>query len=61
MQQWNKGPRLKGVPMYREERTSSRIFRKTVELKVMKQIVGTSISQQKMSDWKLWRGQPPPK
>jgi hypothetical protein len=35
MQQWNEGPRLKGAAM-RKERTSSRIFRKTVELKIKK-------------------------
>jgi hypothetical protein len=38
-----------------------RIFRKTVKLVILKQIVRTSIRLQKMSDWTLWRGQPPSK
>jgi hypothetical protein len=61
MRQWNTGLRLKGAAMSREERTSSGIFKKTTKLEVMKQTVGTSISPRKMSDWRLWRGQPPPK
>jgi hypothetical protein len=45
----------------RKKRTSGRIFMKTVELEVAKQIVGTSIRLWKMSDLTLWRGRPPPK
>jgi hypothetical protein len=42
-------------------RTFGRIFRKTVELEIAKQTVGTSIGLQKMSDRILWRSRPPPK
>jgi hypothetical protein len=45
----------------RKKSTSGRIFGKTAELEVMKQIVGTSIRLWKMRDWTLWRGLPPPK
>jgi hypothetical protein len=45
----------------RKEKTSGRIFRKSIELEIAKQTVGTSIRLQKMSNWSLWRGQPPPK
>jgi hypothetical protein len=45
----------------RKERTSGRIFRKSIELEVRNQTVGTSIGLHKMSDWALWRGQPVPK
>jgi hypothetical protein len=45
----------------RKEMISGGIFMKTVELEVAKQIVGTFIMLLKMSDWALWRGQPPPK
>jgi hypothetical protein len=38
--------------------TFGRIFRKTVELEVAKQIVGNPIRLQKMSDWTLWRDVP---
>jgi hypothetical protein len=41
--------------------TFGRIFRKTVELEIAKQIVGTSIRLWKMSIRTLWRGQPSPK
>jgi hypothetical protein len=58
MQQWNKGPRLKGATMSGEG-ISGRIFRKTVQLEVTKQIVGTSIRLCKVSDGTLWRGRPP--
>jgi hypothetical protein len=44
MQQWNNGQRLKGAATFREEKASSSIFRKTVELGVMKKTVATSIS-----------------
>jgi hypothetical protein len=37
----------------RKKRTSSRIFRKTVELEVVKQIVRTSMRPRKMRDWTL--------
>jgi hypothetical protein len=59
MQQWNKGTRLKGAATSRKEKISGRIFSETVELKVAKQIVGISIRLQKMSEWRLCRGQPP--
>jgi hypothetical protein len=37
-----------------------RIFMKTAELEIAKQIVGASIRLRKMSNWTLWRGRPPP-
>jgi hypothetical protein len=42
----------------RKERTSGRIFRKTTELEIAKQTVGTSTRLWKMSVRTLWRGQP---
>jgi hypothetical protein len=38
-----------------------RIFRKTAELEITKQTVGTSIRLQKIRDWTVWRGWVPPK
>jgi hypothetical protein len=52
---------LKEQLCLRKERISGGIFRKTVELEVAKQIVRTFVILRKMSDWALWRGQPPPK
>jgi hypothetical protein len=40
----------------REERTSGKIFMKTVELECEKQIARSSTRLQEMSDWTLWRG-----
>jgi hypothetical protein len=48
--QWNKEPGLKKQLCLRKERTANRIFRKTTELEVTKQIVGTSIRLRKMRD-----------
>jgi hypothetical protein len=45
----------------RKERTFVRIFKKTLELEVAKQIVGTSIRLRKMKEWTLRRGRSPPK
>jgi hypothetical protein len=58
---WNDEPRLKRVIMSGSRTTLGRIFRKTVELEVAKQIAGISIRLRKISDWTLWRSQPPPK
>jgi hypothetical protein len=52
---------LKEQLRLREDRTSGRIFRKTAELEIAKQLVGTSTRLWKMSVRALWRGQPPPK
>jgi hypothetical protein len=41
------------------ERTSSRIFRKIIGLEIVKQITRSSVRMRAMSDWTLWRGQPP--
>jgi hypothetical protein len=51
-----RGRDLKEQLCLRKEGTADSILRKTVELKVMKQIVGTSIRLQKVSYWTLWRG-----
>jgi hypothetical protein len=40
------------------KRTSCRIFRETVELKIEKRILGASIGLREVSDWILWRGRP---
>jgi hypothetical protein len=45
----------------RKERTSNKTFRHTVELKVAKKIVGTSIKLRKMSVRTLLRSRPPPR
>jgi hypothetical protein len=42
------------------KRTSGRIYRKALELEVMKRIA-RSLRIKKMSDWTLWRGRPHPK
>jgi hypothetical protein len=52
---------LKEQLCLRIKRTSSRIFRKALMLNIMKQRVKPSVKIQKMSDWTLWRGQPPQK
>jgi hypothetical protein len=44
-----------------KERTSYRIFRKTVEMEIEKQIAGSSTGLLKVTDWTLWRGQLSPK
>jgi hypothetical protein len=45
----------------RKERISGRIFRKIVELEIRKRIVGSTTGLREVSDWRLWRGRPPPK
>jgi hypothetical protein len=45
----------------RNERTSGRIFRKTVELEFEKQTAWSSTGLWEMSDWILWRRWQPPK
>jgi hypothetical protein len=42
-----------------KEKTSSRTFRKIVELEIEKQIVRSSTGLQEVGDWTLWRGWPP--
>jgi phage protein D len=49
----NQGSKQK--PHLGSRTTLGRIFRKTAELEVAKQIVETSIRLRKMSDWTLWR------
>jgi hypothetical protein len=58
MQQWNKGPRPKGAATSEE---GEGIFKKTIELKVAKQIVRSSSRLRKMDERTLWRAWPPPK
>jgi hypothetical protein len=41
-----------------KEKSSGRIFRKSIELKIMKQIIDISIRLNKMRGWTLWMGQP---
>jgi hypothetical protein len=45
----------------RKERTSGRIFRKTVELEIEKRIVWPSTGLREVSDWTFRRSLPPPK
>jgi hypothetical protein len=42
-------------------RTSDGLDRKAFGLEFMKRAAGRSSALQKMRDWTLWRGQPPPK
>jgi hypothetical protein len=44
-----------------KERIFSRIFGKTVELKIEKRIIRPSTGLLEVSDWTLWRGRSPPK
>jgi hypothetical protein len=37
------------------------IFRKTRRLEVAKRNARSTVEMQKMKDWNLWRGRPPPK
>jgi hypothetical protein len=48
-------------PRLRKERTSGRIFRKTVQLEMKKRTVVSSTGLRKVSYWTMWRGRPPPK
>jgi hypothetical protein len=43
------------------ERTTSRIYRKTIGLEIEKRAVRISSGMRKVTDWTLWRGRPPPK
>jgi hypothetical protein len=43
------------------ERTSSGIYRKAFRLEIVKRIAGSSVRLQRMRDWTLGRGWPPPK
>jgi hypothetical protein len=46
----------------RNEKTSSWIYRKTIDsTKIATQKAGPYAASQKIKDWTLWRGQPPPK
>jgi hypothetical protein len=45
----------------RNERTFSRIYRKTIGLEIVKRAVRISSGMRKIKDWTLWRGQHPPK
>jgi hypothetical protein len=42
----------------RKEKTFGRIFGKTLELEIEKQIVRSSCGLHEVGDWTLWRGQP---
>jgi hypothetical protein len=48
---WNEGARQQ--PRLESRATLGRIFRKAVELEIGKQIVGTSVTLQKVSGWTL--------
>jgi hypothetical protein len=59
-----KGIRIQGLKkqLYlRSERTSGRIFKKTIVLEIVKRIAGSSSRLRKVRGWTLWRGRPPPK
>jgi hypothetical protein len=43
------------------KRTTSGIYRKTIGLEIVKRAVRISSGMRKVTDWTLWRGQPPPK
>jgi hypothetical protein len=43
------------------ERTTSRIYRKTIGLEIVKRALRISSGMRKVTDWTLWRGRPPPK
>jgi hypothetical protein len=43
------------------ERTTSRIYRKTIGLEIVKRAVRISSGMRKVTDWTLWRGRPRPK
>jgi hypothetical protein len=40
---------------------TAEIFRKSRKLEVAKQTARSTVEMQKMKDWTLWRGRPPPK
>jgi hypothetical protein len=48
-------------PHLKSERTTSKIYRKTVGLEVVKRETEMSARLLKMRNWTLWRGRPPPK
>jgi hypothetical protein len=52
---------LKKQLYVRSERTSRRIFGKTIVLEIVKRIAESPIGLRKVRDWTLWRGRPPPK
>jgi hypothetical protein len=59
-----KGIRIQGLQkqLYlRSEKTSGRIFEKTIGLKIANCIVGSSVRLRKIRNWTLWRGWPPVK
>jgi hypothetical protein len=49
---------LKEQLRLRKERTSGRIFRKTVELETEKRVVGSSTGLREVSDWTSWEVRP---
>jgi hypothetical protein len=49
-------------PIYvRKKRITSMIYRKTIELEIVKRAVGISSRLRRIRNWTLWRGRPPPK
>jgi hypothetical protein len=48
-------------PHLKNERTTSEIYRRTIELEVVKRGTEMSTGLLKMRKWKLWRCRPPPK
>jgi hypothetical protein len=77
MQHWHKGRGLKQKLLSRKrikdlgckqplcprnERTFSWTYRKTIDsVKITKEKAGSHAASQKIKDWTLWRGRPPPK
>jgi hypothetical protein len=46
-------------PSFKNERTTSKIYRKTVELEVVKRATEMSTRLPKLRNWTLWRYRPP--
>jgi hypothetical protein len=61
IQQWHKGPRPETRATSGEQRDFYEALGQSIGLEVTKRAVEFSIRLQKMSDWTLWRGRPPPK
>jgi hypothetical protein len=43
------------------EMTTSGIYKKSTELEIAKRIARCTVGLQRMKDWTLWKGRPPPK
>jgi hypothetical protein len=50
---------LKNQLYLRSERTSGRIFKKTIRLEIAKRMTKSSFRIQEIRQWTLWKGWPP--